>query len=181
MRLKTIVLAILGLAVVAFLVVCGLAAITPDAFVIEETVTIDAPREAIYAYNSRLKNWETWSPWKAEDATIQNTYEGPEEGVGATQHWTSKRSGSGTLKITEVIPPEVLRYELAFDEWNAKNRGELRMITEGTQTNVTWVMSGTRGFKEKFFVTIFCVDDLLHDQFKKGLSLLKAQMEKPTS
>ena len=90
--LKLAALILLALVVV----VIGIGALLPKDFAVERSIEINASPEVVFDEVNSLRKWSAWSPWLARDPSIENTYSGPEAGVGATVVWTSEEAGDGT-------------------------------------------------------------------------------------
>ena len=76
--LKIIVLVIIALSVLVF----GIGAFLSKDFRVERSIEIAAAPEVVFDEINSLKKWNAWSPWLARDPSIQNTYDGPDPGVG---------------------------------------------------------------------------------------------------
>ena len=98
--MKKILLGIVGFLVLAIVVLFGLSTTAPPAYKIERSLAITAAAAQVFTHVEDIRSWEKWSPWKAHDATIVNTYSEVTKGVGASQTWTSEKSGAGTLTLT---------------------------------------------------------------------------------
>ena len=57
--------------------VFGLAAMRPEAYHVERSVTIQAPATAIYAMLSDLSRFDEWSPWVELDPEMKKASQGP--------------------------------------------------------------------------------------------------------
>ena len=74
--------AIALIALIAVTLAVGLA--LPRGWEVEQQVVIAAPPQKIHALLFDLKRWQDWSVWtRAMDPQLRNTYEGPQDGVGA--------------------------------------------------------------------------------------------------
>jgi len=175
--MKRIIYSLILILVIAAGALLGFAATQPDEFVISRSIVIQASASDVYQRIERIKAWESWSPWKARDASIQNTYEGPESGVGAQQSWISENSGSGTLTFTEVIPNQKIAYKLFFKDFQTENQGELNLKEDNGQTTVTWIMRGTNSFMSKVFWVLMNFESAIQADFDQGLGRLKALAE----
>jgi len=113
--------------------------------------------------------WEQWSPWKAHDSTVMNTYEGPREGVGAVMKWTSENSGSGSMKIEDALPMAYMRYSISFADWGSTGHGEFTFRSDGADTKLTWTMEGDRSFLERLMWILFRVEGAIGKDFDYGL------------
>ncbi len=161
------------LLVVVIVLVLGRAATMPEVFSIEESISVAAPVDKVFPQIADLKNWEGWSPWKAKDPSIENTYSEVTDSVGATQSWTSKDSGSGTLQLTGLEPNEIVEYKLIFKEWESETDGFVKLEPETGATKITWVMKGQNTFADKVFWVVFRLESAIRKDFQFGLGQLK--------
>ena len=165
---------VLGAVVVGVL---ALAALKPSEYRIERSIEISGSADAVYARLVELAEWEKWSPWRARDPKMKMTYEGPKSGVGATQSWTGS-DGDGTLKITDSVMNQKMRYQLTFKSWDAKSDGEFRLEpVSAASTRLVWVMEGKNGFIGKLFWMLFGVDKSVTADFDQGLLNIKNVVE----
>ena len=88
----------------------------PKGVEMKESVVINKPASLIYRQVNNFRNWEPWSPWLEMDKEMVNSYEGPEKGVGAKYSWTSKKSGNGSMTITESVPYKKVVADLDFGQ-----------------------------------------------------------------
>lgn len=176
MIIETIILLI----VMAVGVAVILASRKPDEFRVERATTINAKPETIFPYLSNIEKGQSWSPWVEEDPDAEYRMEGPKEGVGATLHWDGKKSGQGTLAITDVEPPNLVRMRLEFFKpMKAVNTVEYALQSEGDKTIFTWTMFGPNNFMGKLVSLFMDCEKMCGDQFEKGLANLKAMIENP--
>lgn len=116
----------------------------PRGWRVEREVLIDAPPERVYALLFDLKRWQEWSVWtRAMDPLLRNTYEGPQEGVGAKWLWLGPQMGRGRLVITAADPAKGLELEQAIESDTVNSHASLRFTVEGGKTRVTWTDEGT--------------------------------------
>jgi hypothetical protein len=167
----------LGLmALVGLLVVVGL--FLPRQWRVERSVAIQAAPEHIYPLVSDLRAWQSWAVWtKDMDPEVKDEYGGPPSGVGAWWSWKGPKMGRGKMTITraDVDAGVWLDEMIEADEVNA--RGSVTWTLEGGGTRVRWVDEGTLPpVIGGYFVGM--IEDMLGDNFQKGLEGLKAQAEK---
>jgi hypothetical protein len=172
--LKKILLVVLVL-IIAFL---GIASTKPDEFVVTRSATINAPASVVFGNVNDLKKWEAWSPWVEMDPESVATYAGPAAGKGASTHWAGKKSGEGTMTITESNA-SAIKFQLDFIKpMKATNTADFTFKTEGNSTVVTWGMYGHNNFLSKMMSVVMNCEKMVGDQFDKGLANLKAISEK---
>jgi len=171
--LKKIIVVLGVLAVLLFVVSLFL----PGQLHIERSMVMNAPAENVFLQVNTLKNWEKWSPWIKEDPGLQISYSGPESGVGASYSWvgTTKKTGSGTLTISESLPGELVATDLDFGE-DGTGTGGFRMESEDDATRVTWFMdSKLEGMIDKYMGLMMA--GVMEKVFDQGLSDIRQLAE----
>lgn len=170
---------ILMLIPVAIIVLLVLASRQPDDFRITRTGSISAPASAIFPHVNDIHKWKAWDPWAKLDPNSKNSFEGPEEGVGAKMSWVgNNKVGVGSMTITESRPNDFIQFKLEFlKPMQATNTAEFAFTPEGNQTTVTWTMTGTNNFMAKVMGLFMNFDKMVGGQFEKGLADLKALVE----
>ena len=104
--IKTIVIAVVVLLVIAVFVVLGLAAMKPDIFRFQRAMTIKAPPEAVFALINDFHAWGQWSPWEKKDPAMKRTFGNPASGKGAAYAWEgNKNVGQGSMEIVDAATP----------------------------------------------------------------------------
>jgi hypothetical protein len=171
-----IILILIVLAVIALLV---LAAMQSADFRVTRTGNISAPAAAIFPHVNNLQNWEAWSPWAKLDPNAKNSFEGPDEGVGAKMSWVgNNKVGVGSMTITESHPSDFIQFKLEFlKPMQATNVAEFTFKPDGDQTTVIWTMTGINNFMGKVMGLIMNCDKMVGGQFEQGLAALKSVVE----
>lgn len=172
--LKRLILLVLVL--VAALV--GIGYVLPDSAHVERTVRIDAPPGAVFPYVNNLKRFTEWSPWADKDPDMQQTFQGPDAGIGAQLYWESDvpEVGSGSTLIVQSNPPKrvVNRLELP-DLSNATYYFDISETDDGSR--VTW------GFDTEFRGNLIgryfglMMDRWIGAEYERGLDNLKQLVE----
>jgi uncharacterized protein YndB with AHSA1/START domain len=154
-------------------------AMQPSSYAITRSETIAAPPSAVFPAINSLKRWQSWSPWAKLDPNVVETYEGPEQGVGAIMKWSGNADvGKGGMAIVESVPDQRVKLRLDFAEpMNATSFSEFTLAPDAANTRVTWTMTGERGFVEKAAASVMSIDDMVGGQFAKGLQNLKSVAE----
>jgi uncharacterized protein YndB with AHSA1/START domain len=168
-----IILISLAIIVIVFLVVV---AMQPANFRIIRSAAIAAPPAIVFEQFNDFHNWNAWSPWAKMDPNAKNTFEGPPAGVGSSFAWAGNNQvGEGRMTITESQPDKLVRMKLEFFKpFTATNTAEFNLEPEGTQTTVTWSMSGHNNFMGKAMSLIMNCDKMVGGQFEQGFANLKA-------
>jgi hypothetical protein len=162
-----------------FIVVLFLANKRPDDFIVSRKATISAPAAAIFTHINNLQKWSAWSPWAKLDPHAKNTFEGPDEGVGAKMSWEgNSKVGMGCMTIVESRPNDRIQFKLEFlKPMKATNLSEFTFNPDGNQTVVTWTMAGKNNFIAKVMGLIMNCDKMVGGQFEQGLASLKSIVE----
>lgn len=163
----TLVLAVVG--------VLFAASRKPDEFRVSRCAVLDAQPGEVFPHINTLKKWEAWSPWAKLDPNAQESFEGPDEGLGSKMSWSgNNKVGQGSMEIVESVPGELIRFKLIFVKpMKAENTAEFRFEREGqNKTQVTWMMSGRNNFMGKVFNVFVNCEKMVGKQFDSGLSSL---------
>jgi hypothetical protein len=157
---------------VAFIGLLVFAAMRPSEFRVVRSALVGAPPDAVFPLVNDLHNWEAWSPWAKLDPAAKATYEGPAAGVGASFSWAGNHNiGEGSMTITESRPNDFVRFRLDFlKPFKGTNSAQFMFQPECGQTRVTWTMSGHYSFVPKLIGVFINCDNMVGDQFDKGLA-----------
>ncbi len=168
--MKKVLLVLLILVLILLIVIVQ----QPSAYHVVRSMTIAAPAEAIYPHVENLRQWEAWSPWAKIDPDMVSTYDGPEAGIGASHHWAgNKEVGEGRMTIIEVTPNEEIRIRLDFIKPFASTCDSgFFFAPEGSNTLVSWTMSGKNDFIGKAFCVFMDMDAMIGGSYELGLSNL---------
>src|SRR5688572_3347876 len=130
---------ILGIVVLAVAVVLILASMKPDEFRVTRTAVIPAPAPVVYAQVNDVHKFQEWSPWARMEPDAKYEFKGPAAGPGAAISWEGKKTGAGTMTLTENRPAELVRFQLDFlKPFKATNTAEFTFTPQGNNTSVTW-------------------------------------------
>ena len=169
---------LLALAFIALLLIIAVAG-QPDDFVVSRRTKMTAPPAQIFSRVNELRNWEAWNPWGKLDPNCRMTYEGPPAGVGASYAWAgNNKVGTGRITITESRADELVRLRLEFlKPMVATNTADFTFQPDGSQTVVTWAMSGKNSWGGKVFGLFMNCEKMCGKQFEKGLAQMKSLVE----
>ncbi|MBM4207160.1 MAG: SRPBCC family protein [Gammaproteobacteria bacterium] len=167
------------LLVLAVVIVLALAAKQPDQFSVSRTGSINASAEVIFQHINNLHNWDAWSPWAKLDLNAKNSFEGPNEGIGAKTSWSgNNKVGTGSMTVTESRPHDYIQFKLEFlKPMQATNTAEFSLKQNGDRTTVTWTMSGANSFMGKIMSVFMNCEKMVGGQFEQGLVSLKNVVE----
>jgi len=172
------ILAGLGLIFAVFVVI---AALKPAEYLIKRDVLINAKPEAIFPFLANMKNADSWMPWKESDPQVQNTYSGPEEGIGSISSWDSPGPmGTGRAEVVGVIPNQSVKTKITYTkpmEMNQDSEFILTPMDDGTL--LTWKVTGNQPFFARLVSTLIFmnINKYVGGMFEKGLNKLKLTAE----
>ncbi|WP_445370202.1 SRPBCC family protein [Methylomonas sp. HW2-6] len=171
-----IVLILVAVALAAF---AFIATRQPDSFSVSRSLAMAAPASLVFAQVNDLRKWDAWSPWAKLDSNAQNSFEGPDAGVGAAMRWSgNNKVGQGSMTIVHSRPDSFIRFSLDFVKpFKASNIAEFSFDSAGTETVVTWTMSGRNNFVGKAMNLVMNCDKMVGGQFEQGLAAIKRIVE----
>jgi hypothetical protein len=94
------------------------------------------------------------------------------QGAGST--------GSGRMQIVASAPPRAVTMQVDFAKpFTAHNINEFTVVLDGTTTEVTWRMRGTKPYIAKLMSVFIDMDRMMGKHFEADLANLKAAAETP--
>ncbi|HQR99044.1 MULTISPECIES: SRPBCC family protein [unclassified Polaromonas] len=177
--IKTTLLILLGLVVLAIAVVAVIALQRPDTFRVSRSTSIAAPAEKIFPLVNDVRAFNTWNPYALKAPEMKGSYSGPFIGPGAHYDFESKKSGSGSFEIVRAMAPSQVQMRLDMTApFKTNNLITFSLTPGGQTTQVTWAMEGPAPFVSRFMGVIFNMDKMIGADFEAGLANLKAKAEK---
>ena len=174
-----IILIIVGVIALAVVGLVAFASSKPDTFIIQRSVTINAPPEKVYALIQDFHQWGQWSPFEKLDPDMKRTFGEPASGLGGSYAWEGEKAGSGTMKIKAADPGRRLAIALDFTKpFPASNTAIFDLEPVAAGTRVTWAMTGKSPLMFKVMDTLMGMDKTVGKDFERGLADLKAAAEK---
>jgi effector-binding domain-containing protein len=171
--LKKILIAIV--IIIAILVIIGF--ILPKNYHVERSTQIIGKKSMIYDLTSNLNKWDLWESWKKADTAAVYQLIGQDGTVGATIKWDGKIIGNGQMTITQLIPNELIGYDLSFQHGKYQSKGKITIETNGDSAKVSWIDEGDLGYNPfSRYMGLFMGKRLAPD-FDKGLANLKKIVE----
>jgi hypothetical protein len=178
--MKSVLLGLVALVILAVVVVLILAAMKPDTFQVQRSIAINAPPERIQPLIADFRAWEAWSPWEKKDPAMKRSFSGPQSGVGARYAWDGdKNVGRGSMEIVEAAPSRVALKLDFIAPFEAHNEAVFALRPQGTMTNVVWTMTGPTPFLGKIVHVFLNMDRLVGGDFEAGLAAMKTVAERP--
>ncbi len=149
-------------------------------YVISREAKIQAPVEKVWPYLNNSKLAEKWAPWLEIDPDARMTYSGPAAGVGSQASWDGgKQLGTCSATISESVPHQKVGIQLEYVKpYEMKQYSEYLVASSGNETTVTWRVTGQNNFMGRFICLFMSMDKMVGGMFEKGLSNLKALVEK---
>ena len=156
-----------------------IALMQPDEFRVSRSLAIKASPEKIFPEINNLRAFNSWNPWSKMDPKSVETFEGPDEGVGAKLSWQSDKMGKGSMLNIVSRPHEFVQYRMEFIEpFKATHTAEFTLNPESNGTVVTWTMYGEKDFLSKVIGLVMSMDTMIGGPFEDGLNKLKEKIEK---
>lgn len=178
--IKTIVITVAVLLVVAVAAILIYAATKPDTLRVQRATSIKAPPDKIFALINDFNAWGAWSPYEKKDPAMKRTRSGAPIGKGAVYEWDGNKDvGKGRMEIVDTSPPSKITIKLDFEKpFEGHNIVDFTMEPKGDSTNVTWAMQGRSPYFAKVIGVFINMDRMIGQDFEVGLANLKALAEK---
>lgn len=163
-------------AVVIAATILIIAATKPHTIAVERSRLMRAAPNAVFPLVNNFRRWPEWAPQGRGDPTLERTFEGPEEGVGAVSEWKGSRaSGAGRMEIRQCVANIRLEIQVDFYKpFRARNINRFSFEQRGDKTNVTWSMQGPNVFPLRVMSVFANTDRILGRHFEDGLLNLEA-------
>ena len=175
---KRILIAVVAIIVV--LLIVGL--FLKKDFNIEREITINKPKQDVFAYIVLLKNQDNYSKWAKMDPNMKKGFTGTDGTVGCVTSWESesKDVGSGEQEVKKITPGERIDYELRFlKPFKATNTAYLATeAVSPVQTKVKWGFHGHMQYPFNIMCMFMNMDKMIGDDLSTGLTNLKGILEK---
>jgi len=123
---------LISLAIVAALfLLVGL--VLPSSRFLVEKIETNRKLTIVYDTLNSFKRFKDWNAIPLRDPKMNMRLAGPESGVGAEFHYDSDKSdvGSGSWKIVESVPNELVAIEIENDRQGSEKRTEFRLKPTG--------------------------------------------------
>lgn len=173
-KLITIIIVLLILVVIFFIA----AALLPPTYHVQRDIVINVPVDSVFNCLIDLTQRSQWDPWLEKEPDAKNDVSGSMQGIGAVWIWDGKKIGSGKLEIIDAEENRFIQNRIQFESpQSAEAMITWRMKTAGEGTKVSWIITGTSPFPAGRFMGLM-MDYFLGQDFEKGLSNLKAYLEK---
>ncbi|MGB4117184.1 MAG: SRPBCC family protein [Polaromonas sp.] len=173
----TTLLILLALAITALLIYANT---RPDDMTVSRNQLIATSAEKLHAIINTPREFERWSPYSPKDPQMQNTYSGPDCGVGArTDFVGNSQVGTGSVEIIRSNAPfEVAMQLTMLKPFAAQNEVVYTLVPHGSATQVTWAMTAKCPYFAKIISVFINMDKMIGKDFADGLARLKVLAEK---
>ena len=167
--LSFIILLLLILGIIGYLL--------PTEYSISKTTTISSSSAHIHEYVGDLDKWQSWTPWKGEDPSIEIKNSEKTTGIGASQSWTDKHGG-GSLRFTSWSPKKGIEYDVYFDGGKYTSKSAIQYDSSSeTRTRVQWNLEGDMGMPIIGGYFALYMKHSIGKMFEDGLKQLKTIVE----
>ena len=175
--MKTVIKIVYWIAgIMALLII--VAFILPGSYKVERSTGIKSKPEVIYNLTSNFAQWHLWVAWTKElDSTAVFEMKGPAGQVGTSWTWNGKKMGEGIMTSSELIPGQLVAYDLAFNHGKYKSNGKILIEKQGDSCKVSWIDEGKLGFNPIARYMGLFMDKMMGPDFEKGLAKLKMVAE----
>lgn len=150
----------------------------PKTYKVERSIVIKSTPEVIYGLTDNFKQWHLWVPWTKElDPTAVFEMKGDAGKVGTSWTWNGKKMGEGVMVSTELVPGQLVAYDLAFNHGKYKSKGKFILEKQGDSCRVSWLDEGDLGYNPMARYMGLFMDKMLAPDFEKGLAKMKTVAE----
>lgn len=172
------IIGVLLLLAIAFVLIAGL--IVKKDYHIDRSITINAPKDSVWAFVNSLQKMEKWSPWLDKDSTAKTSHEGQEGAVGSIYRWDGNKDvGKGNQTITKTEAPGNIESHINFIKPFSGEADVYMHLSDTTGgTKVTWGFDTKYKYPMNVMQLFVNMDKMMGEQYDKGLSRLKALAEK---
>jgi effector-binding domain-containing protein len=168
------------LGIIAVLVIVSF--LLPKTYKVERTVFIKSNPSVIYSLTSNFEHWHLWVPWTREvDSSAVFVMTGEPAQVGTSWKWDGKVLGNGEMIASELIPGELVAYDLAFNKGQYKSKGKIVIQNQGDSCLVSWIDEGDLGYSPMNRYMGLFMGRMMGPDFEKGLAKLKIVAEERNS
>lgn len=171
---------IIGITVIVLIVgVLIIAAMQPNTFRVQRSVSIKAAPGRIFPFLNDFEKAMAWSPYEQKDPAMKRRFDGATGGKGAVYEFEGNKDvGAGRIEIIESVPYEKVTLRLdMLKPMRASNTVEYRLEPKGSATEVTWAMHGEAPLISRVVCLFLNMDKMVGGDFEKGLASLKSLVE----
>ena len=167
---KKILIGLAGLIVLLLII----AFLLPSKYHVERSIFVQANKSGIYDLTAHFQKWDLWTPWtKQIDSTAKFELIGPDGQVGTKRVWDGKILKDGEMVLTQLVPGELVAYDLAFHKGEYRSKGKITIETQGDSCKVSWIDDGDLGYNPFARYMGLFMGKMMNPDFDKGLAKLK--------
>ena len=160
------------------LVLVLIAFLLPKTYKVERSITIKSKPDVIYGLTGNFSQWHLWVPWTKElDPTAVFEMKGEPGKVGTSWTWNGKKMGEGVMVSSELLPGQLVAYDLAFDHGKYKSKGKIVIEKQGDSCKTSWIDEGDLGYNPMARYMGLFMEKMMAPDFEKGLAKLKSVAE----
>jgi len=155
----------------------------PSNKVITRIISIDAPREVVFAQLADLRKWPKWDAWYPKDLSQERTFDG---GLGdkiQSFSWSSEHEklGNGSIVVKSFVSNVSLDFMLILINNGRKYSfdGNFMLKERNGQTVVTWNVESEQRYPIK--IINYFWEKWIGPDFSAGLENLKTYVETSTN
>jgi effector-binding domain-containing protein len=175
---KKVLIGLAGLIVLLLII----AFLLPSKYHVERSILVKANKSVLYDLASHYQKWDLWTPWTRQlDTTAKFELIGPDGEVGTKRTWDGKILKDGEMVLTQLVPGELVGYDIAFNKGEYKSKGKITIETLGDSCKVTWMDDGDLGYNPIARYMGLFMGRMMNPDFDKGLAKLKVVAEERNS
>jgi hypothetical protein len=164
------------LSVILLLVVIGI--ILPSSYHVERSVKISRPGKVIFPYLNKMQKWSSWTALNVnKDYSLEQSFFGPEQGIGSGMKYQGDKLGKGEIKIIDNELDDHVTFSLLINN-RFNTTGNIVIETLPDQESmVTISLDGDVGFHLPNRYIILMMDNIAGSLFQDSLNRLKMVVE----
>ena len=131
---RKILIGLVGLIVLLLII----AFLLPSRYHVERSIFMKADKSTIYDLTSHFEKWDLWTPWNQKvDTTAKFELIGPDGQVGTKRAWDGKILKDGEMILTQLVPGELVAYDLSFHKGQYQSKGKITIEVLGDSCKVS--------------------------------------------
>jgi len=145
-------------------------------YLVERSISIDAPPQKVFEVVSDFGTWTSWSPWLIAEPDAKVTVSEDPSSVGSTYAWEGEVTGAGGMTHQELTSPSKIVSEIRFlKPFKSVAEVGFDLVPEGSGTKITWSMKGSMPWF--LFWMIPSLKSFIGMDYVRGLKMLKEWIE----
>jgi len=151
----------------------------PNDVTVTRSITIKAPRGAVFQQLTNFSNWQQWCTLFRNDTSAKITYSGSPGQAGSAMEWKGDEGniGEGIIK-NEAMDSTSMHYTFVVTKPGSMNAdGVLAVKDSGDYTKVSWTFHKHFPFLANAVLVVFDLDKYMGGDFERSLANLKKYIE----